>query len=92
MPLFINPIPPAIIADDGAYQVGTLTITLVANTLYLRAFVVNAPTVIVAAGYRMGATTTGKSNMGIYSFSLPCREALFLALIPGKSPMSQAAT
>lgn len=60
---------PAIISDDGGVLTAQITTTLAANAVYLRAFTIYATTTIVAAGYRMGATTTGKTNLGIYTLA-----------------------
>ena len=69
MPLFINLPPPAIISDESAALVGAITNTLAANTVYLYAFELQSPTVILGGKWHMGATVTGTANMGIYTLA-----------------------
>jgi hypothetical protein len=69
MPLFYPQVMPAIITDDGAYIVAPTSTTVTANTLYMRAFTVFSTTIVVAAGWNMGATATGKTNIAIYTLA-----------------------
>lgn len=69
MPLFPAPsaplpIPWIITSDALAYNAASGV--LVANTVYLLTFELNASTTILSVGYRMGATVTGTTDVGIY--------------------------
>lgn len=55
-----------IISDEASALVGALTTVLAANAVYLYAFEVYAPTTITGAKWRMGATTTGTTDIGVY--------------------------
>ena len=68
MPLFTYPPTPAIISDEVAALVGASTV-LSANTVYLSAFELNAPTVVLGVRWVMVATVTGTTNIGIYTMA-----------------------
>lgn len=57
---------PSIINNEVAAYVGTSGL-LVANTVYLFAFELQTQVTIIKARWRMAATTTGTTNMGIYT-------------------------
>lgn len=62
-------IAPAIVSNEGANLPGALTQALSANTVYLYTFELQAGITIVSATWHMGATVTGKTNMGIYTLA-----------------------
>lgn len=64
-----SPPPELIIADEAVSVSGVATASLSANVVYLYAFVLRAPTIFSGAKWRMGATTTGTTDIGIYSFA-----------------------
>lgn len=68
MPLHTYPIAPAIISDEVASLAGSSTV-LSANTVYLSAFELQAPTVVLGVKWIMVATATGKTNIGIYTLA-----------------------
>src|SRR5260221_9950059 len=71
MPLFYPPVPtPQFIGTDSIGLAGALTILLTANQVYLYLFEV-PPTgmTILGTKWRMGATTTGHTSMGIYTYA-----------------------
>lgn len=55
-----------IISNDAVSLNAVLTVTLGANIVYLYAFEIFAPTTFTGAKWRMGATTTGTTDVGIY--------------------------
>src|SRR5215469_8117064 len=76
MPLFHRPAPPPlIIADEVISITGVATSTLTANAVYLYAFELNTPTTFSGAKWRMGATTTGTTDIGIYDFATGTKQA-----------------
>jgi len=67
MPLFPPPSPvPQIIDNEAASYTGN-TSALTANTIYLWAFELSVPVIIVGMRWRNAATATGSTNMGIYT-------------------------
>lgn len=70
MPLFYPQVTPQFIGTEATGLAGALTILLTANTVYLYLFEV-PPTGITIIGvkWRMGATATGTSNIGIYTYA-----------------------
>lgn len=67
MPLFYPPVAPQFIGTEAAGLAGVLTITLNANGVYLYLFELQAPVTITGIKWRMGATVTGHTSMGIYT-------------------------
>lgn len=67
----LQPIPPKaqFIGTEATGLAGVLTITLTANTVYLYLFEVLAPVTITGVKWRMGATTTGHTNIGVYTYA-----------------------
>ena len=61
-----NQIQPWIISNDPASLAGAVTVTLVANQVYLYAFELPASVTFTGAKWRMGATATGTTDLGIY--------------------------
>jgi hypothetical protein len=57
---------PWIISDEVAALAGVLTTLLAANVVYMYAFETLAPITITGAKWRMGATTTGTTDIGVY--------------------------
>src|SRR5260221_12760530 len=71
MPLFYPPAPtPQFVGTEPVGVAGALTILLTANQVYLYLFEV-PPTgmTILGTKWRMGATTTGHTSMGIYTYA-----------------------
>ncbi len=71
MPLFYPPAPtPQFIGTEPVGLAGALTILLTANQVYLYLYEV-PPTgmTILGTKWRMGATTTGHTSMGIYTYA-----------------------
>ncbi len=71
MPLFYPPVPtPQFVGTEPVGVAGALTILLTANQVYLYLFEV-PPTgmTILGTKWRMGATTTGHTSMGIYTYA-----------------------
>lgn len=71
MPLFpavIIPTPP-IISNDAVVYGSVLTVTLTANAVNLYAFSLPSFTTITGVRWRMGATTTGHTNMAVYTLA-----------------------
>ncbi len=71
MPLFYPPAPtPQFIGTEPVGLAGALTILLTANQVYLYLYEVPPTgTTITGVKWRMGATTTGHTNMGIYTYA-----------------------
>src|SRR5260221_7439985 len=69
MPLHTYPIAPVIISDEPASMVAITTGVLVAFTVYLYAFELQSPVVVLGVKWGTGATHTGNTNMGIYTFA-----------------------
>jgi hypothetical protein len=69
MPLFYAPVTtPMIIASEGAADAGGVTSTITINVPFLYAFEVSGQSLLVhQVRWRMGATTTGHTNMAIYT-------------------------
>lgn len=67
----LQPMPPApqFIGTEAVGVAGALTILLTANQVYLYLFEVPVPMTILGVKWRMGATTTGHTNMGIYTYA-----------------------
>lgn len=62
-------IAPLIIASEAATEVQALTVTLATGVEYLYAFKIDTPVSVTAIRWDMGATATGKTNAGIYTFA-----------------------
>ena len=60
---------PQFIGTEPVGLAGALTILLTANQVYLYLFELSAQEIITGAKWRMGATTTGHTNMGIYTYA-----------------------
>lgn len=58
-----------IIADEAIAATAAVTTTYTANNVYLYAFEVEVPTAISGGKWRTGATATGTSDIGIYTFA-----------------------
>ncbi len=69
MPLFLAPYPPPlIVANEIIALTGVATTAVTGNQVYLYAFEVYSPTTFSGAKWRVGATSTGTTDIGIYSF------------------------
>jgi hypothetical protein len=62
-------IAPLIICSEGATDVQSLVVTVSIGIEYLYAFELQAPLFIASIRWDMGATVTGKTNAGIYTFA-----------------------
>jgi len=62
-------VPPEIIAAEAIAVAGVITATITANAVYLYGFELAANVSIASVRWRMGATTTGHTNMGIYTYA-----------------------
>src|SRR5258707_8563363 len=60
---------PQFIGTEPVGLAGALTILLTANQVYLYLFELSAQEIIAGVKWRMGATTTGHTNMGIYTYA-----------------------
>ena len=69
MPLFNPTIGPLIVADEASSLAANAAATYTANGVYLYAFELQAATTFSGGKWRCGATTTGTTDVGIYSFA-----------------------
>lgn len=60
---------PQFIGTEAISLAGGLTVTLTANQVYLYLFETPVPLTITGVKWRMGVTTTGHTNMGIYTYA-----------------------
>src|SRR5260221_14466166 len=60
---------PQFIGTEPVGLAGALTILLTANQVYLFLYELSAQEIITGVKWRMGATTTGHPNMGIYTYA-----------------------
>lgn len=69
MPLFYPPVtPPMIITSEAAAVTGGISTTITINVPFLYAFEVSGQSLLIhQVRWRMGATTTGHTNMAIYT-------------------------
>ncbi len=68
-------VPELITTDEVISVTGVATSTLTGNTVYLYAFKLSAPTTYSGAKWRMGATVTGTTDIGIYDFATGTKQA-----------------
>lgn len=63
----LQPAPPGPAIVDADIAVGTAAAALTANQVYLYAFEINGPCTADAGRWKMGATVTGTTDMGVYN-------------------------